>query len=209
MINLDLNGLLGLAGAGLAVKAGSVLFERFMKRNRPEIVSGLNGGDEWVELKTGLNFPLEVHQACDFMVKKIVDALDYISNPVIFRRIERYVIGLADSTKRAGLLAELYAYVLGRAKEELSKELIQIINDQTKSEAVDQVKAQAALCLPPEFVKILDVPAAVENAVKVLKIEKPDVTPEKIVKKVEAAPFRSAEMQALVEGLRENLAQSK
>jgi len=191
-MQIDLLGvgqLLQTFGVVAGIKIGSMIVEKIWKKNREPFIVSANGIDEKIESKTGLEFPLECHQAYDYLVKQIVAAIDYAANPVIFRRIERFLLGLADPARRQALLEEFFDYVQGKAKEKLSEELKKIINSETKAEAVEQVSAQAAIALPAEFVKKQDFRADVETALKAVKSEKIPTT-EEICDKIKATRLK-------------------
>lgn len=168
----SLTAIMGTSAAvSAAISAGSHLFAWAWKKNRESFVQSANDLDETLEKKTGHTFPPEFHAIYDGIVRKIVAGIDYIANPVIFRRVERFLLGVADPTKRAGLLNEFYEYAKGKAKESISEELKAIVNQESQEEAVNAVGKSASLALPAEFLNTRNIPADVKAAVVAVKHE--------------------------------------
>lgn len=194
-MQIDL-GLFQMAGVALAVRYGSKLFERIWQKNRPSFVETANGLDEKIETKTG-QWPVELHLIYDQAVKKIVSGIDYVANPVVFRRVERALLALINPENRAALLDEYYEILMGKAKAAVSEELKTIINAEKEAVAVEAVGAQASISLPPEFLATRDIRADVKAAVVALKHEEPKgITTEEINARIEAS---RAKLKAFIE----------
>jgi len=185
-MHIDLGFITQVGGISLIVSVGSRIAEWVWKKNRESVQASLNSLDEKIEARTGYQWPIELHVIYDGLVKRIVSAIDYCANPVVFRRIERRLLDLADPIKRAALLTEFLAYVDGKAKETISSELKTIINNESETVAVEAVSAKASIILPPEFVKTRDLREDVKAAVVAVKQEAAKPTTMEITARIAA-----------------------
>ena len=174
-MNLDL-GLLGtlIGGSAIAdvgIRIGSQLIARLWGKERETFITVAGTIDEKAETKLGVVFPEWVHAGYNEILKQAVRVLDYAAQPIVVRRIERWIMGVVDPTKRAAFFTEFYDYLKGKAKQLLSEELKAVVNDETQKQAVIDVSAKASLALPPEFVATRDIKADVKAAVIAVKHE--------------------------------------
>lgn len=165
--------LLQMVGISFGITAGSRLAEWIWKKNRADVETKLNALDELIEAKTGYQWPVELHLLYDQAVKKIVASCDYVANPVVFRRIERALLQLADPAKRGVLLSEWFEVLKAKTEAAASEELKKIINAEKETAAVEAVGAQASIQMPPQFLASRDIKADVKAAVVAIKHDDP------------------------------------
>ena len=131
---------------GLAMGAAVTLIgkklQAFWESNKAPIQTALDGLDEKLEKRLGIDLPDSWQTTYHKLVQATVSWVDsYAGSTLFWRQVIRFILSLSDATKAAALIKEIQTLDwAGKLEAQMSPDLKEIVN-QIKQEVAEKIVA--------------------------------------------------------------------